>query len=101
MPLRHAASHPNFDFVIPVTTKTSELVARIKTMPDPNTLAPNQPKSKYQDMLEFPKTDAGVQCDINFSAHLALENTLLLRCYSHTDPRVRPMILFINFFQFS
>jgi terminal uridylyltransferase len=37
-----------------------------------------------------------VQCDINFSAHLALHNTLLLRCYSHTDPRVRPLILFVK-----
>lgn len=46
--------------------------------------------------LDFPKTGVGIQCDINFSNPLALHNTLLLRCYSHCDPRVRPMILFVK-----
>lgn len=46
--------------------------------------------------LDFPKTGVGVQCDINFSNPLALHNTLLLRCYSHCDPRVRPMIVFVK-----
>lgn len=46
--------------------------------------------------LDFPKTGVGVQCDINFSNPLALHNTLLLRCYSHCDPRVRPMIIFVK-----
>lgn len=46
--------------------------------------------------LDFPKTGVGVQCDINFSNPLALHNTLLLRCYSHSDPRVRPMIIFVK-----
>lgn len=46
--------------------------------------------------LEFPKTGVGVHCDINFSNHLALHNTLLLRCYCICDPRVRDMVLFIK-----
>lgn len=89
-------SSTNTDFIIPLTPATSSLVARIKALPDPHKLAPNQPRDRYRDRLEFPKTGAGVQCDINFSAHLALHNTALLRCYSLTDPRVRPMVLFVK-----
>ncbi|KAF9769693.1 hypothetical protein IL306_012858 [Fusarium sp. DS 682] len=83
-------------FSIPITPTTVDLVARIRQLPDPHKMAPNQPRDRYRDHLEFPKTGAGVQCDINFSAHLALHNTALLRCYSHTDPRVRPMVLFVK-----
>lgn len=79
-------------------TSTNEesisLVAKIRTLPNPT--ISNKPRDRYKDRLEFPKTDIGIQCDINFSAHLALHNTLLLRCYSHSDPRVKPMILFIK-----
>ena len=46
--------------------------------------------------LDFPKSGIGIQCDINFSNHLALHNTLLLRCYSHCDPRVRLAVLFVK-----
>lgn len=97
-PLRRAArGQVKFDFVVPITSERLKLVERIRQLPDPNILAPSQQNNnRYRDMLEFPKSGAGVQCDINFSAHLALENTLLLRCYSHTDPRVRPMVLFIK-----
>ncbi|KAH7035618.1 LOW QUALITY PROTEIN: uncharacterized protein B0I36DRAFT_318742 [Microdochium trichocladiopsis] len=77
--------------VIPISRDSAPLVEKIQLLPDPSKLAPNQPKDKYNDKLEFPKSDIGVQCDINFSAHLALQNTLLLRCYSRTDSRVRPM----------
>ncbi|KAJ3493525.1 hypothetical protein NLG97_g4677 [Lecanicillium saksenae] len=84
-------------FIIPITdNETVQLITRIKTLPDPHKMAPNQPRDKYRDPLEFPKDGAGAQCDINFSAHLALENTTLLRCYSLTDPRVRAMVLFIK-----
>lgn len=96
-PLRQGSkpkAHP--DFIVPLTKKTSELVNRIKSLPDPHRMGPNQPRDRYKDRLEFPKAGAGVQCDINFSAHLALHNTLLLRCYSHTDSRVRPMVLFVK-----
>ncbi|KAH7171528.1 hypothetical protein EDB81DRAFT_637584 [Dactylonectria macrodidyma] len=92
------APGPNLshEFIIPLTPETSSLIDRIRNIPDPHRMAPNQPRDRYRDRLEFPKTGAGVQCDINFSAHLALQNTLLLRCYSHTDPRVRPMVLFVK-----
>ncbi|KAM0191550.1 hypothetical protein ACHAPA_007055 [Fusarium lateritium] len=83
-------------FAILLTPTTLDLVTRIRQLPDPHKMAPNQPRDRYRDHLEFPKTGTGVQCDINFSAHLALHNTALLRCYSHTDPRVRPMVLFVK-----
>ncbi|KAM0348763.1 hypothetical protein ACHAPU_004202 [Fusarium lateritium] len=83
-------------FFIPLTPTTLDLVTRMRQLPDPHKMSPNQPRDRYKDHLEFPKTGTGVQCDINFSAHLALHNTALLRCYSHTDPRVRPMVLFVK-----
>ena len=46
--------------------------------------------------LEFPKTGVGIQCDINFSNHLALHNSHLLKCYSLCDSRVRRMVLFVK-----
>ncbi|KAI6093996.1 hypothetical protein F4821DRAFT_221891 [Hypoxylon rubiginosum] len=81
------------DFIVPIAVT---LVEKIRQLPDPSKLSPNQPRDRYHDSLEFPKNGVGVQCDINFSAHLALQNTLLLRCYSSTDPRVRPMVLFVK-----
>ncbi|KAH7241781.1 hypothetical protein BKA59DRAFT_479349 [Fusarium tricinctum] len=96
-PLQHVGENGLGDgFSIPLTPTTLELVTRIRQLPDPHKMAPNQPRDRYRDHLEFPKTGTGVQCDINFSAHLALHNTALLRCYSHTDPRVRPMVLFVK-----
>lgn len=84
------------NWVVPIGPENAALIARIQSFKDPHTFAVNQPRDRYKDKLEFPKTGVGAQCDINFSAHLALQNTLLLRCYSHTDPRVRPMVLFIK-----
>jgi DNA polymerase sigma len=72
------------------------LLTKIRTLPDPTPISPNKPRDRYKDHLEFPKTDIGIQCDINFSAHLAIHNTQLLRCYSHSDPRVKAMVLFIK-----
>ncbi|KAI0003145.1 hypothetical protein F4779DRAFT_602273 [Xylariaceae sp. FL0662B] len=97
-PLRHTDSRAlnAFDLVVPVTESNITLLKRIKQLPDPSKLPPNQPRDRYHDSLEFPKGGIGVQCDINFSAHLALQNTLLLRCYSYTDPRVRPLVLFVK-----
>lgn len=73
-----------------------DLLVKIRALPDPTLMSPNKPRDRYRDHLEFPKSDIGIQCDINFSAHLALHNTLLLRCYSHSDPRVRLLILFVK-----
>lgn len=74
----------------------SDLLSKIRILPDPMQISQNKPRDRYRDHLEFPKTNIGIQCDINFSAHLALHNTLLLRCYSHSDPRVRYLILFVK-----
>lgn len=97
-PLRQVvAPSGKCEFIIPIDDdETAQLVARIKTLPDPHKMAPNQPRDRYRDPLEYPKDGAGAQCDINFSAHLALENTALLRCYAYTDTRVQPMVLFIK-----
>ncbi|CAG8951744.1 hypothetical protein HYFRA_00005546 [Hymenoscyphus fraxineus] len=72
---------------------TIKLISRVRTLPNPSS---NRPRDRYKDHLEFPKADIGIQCDINFSAHLAIHNTLLLRCYSHCDPRVKQMVLFVK-----
>jgi terminal uridylyltransferase len=74
----------------------AQLVEKIKSLPDPTKISTSKARDRYQDHLEFPKSGVGIQCDINFSAQLAIHNTLLLRCYSQCDPRVRPMILFVK-----
>ncbi|OLN81276.1 Poly(A) RNA polymerase protein cid1 [Colletotrichum chlorophyti] len=96
-PMRKSnAQDPHYGHVIPVTRQNIDVVKRMRNIQDPSKMAVNQPRDPYRDKLEFPKNGVGVQCDINFAAHLALHNTLLLRCYSHTDPRVRPLALFIK-----
>ncbi|TVY15834.1 Terminal uridylyltransferase cid1 [Lachnellula arida] len=87
---------PSVRLRTPLTRSEEALLAKVRTLPDPTTVSPNKPRDRYKDHLEFPKTDIGIQCDINFSAHLAIHNTLLLRCYSHCDPRVKLVILFIK-----
>lgn len=84
------------DGALVMAPDTRNLVAKIRELQDPARMSPNQPRDRYRDKLEFPKSDIGVQCDINFSAQLALQNTHLLRCYSLTDPRVRPLVLFVK-----
>lgn len=93
---RDLCESPSPGFFVPIPAMLSSVVRTVKALPGLQTLLSGQSQNKYHDALEFPKTGVGVQCDINFSAHLALQNTLLLRCYSHTDPRVRPMILFVK-----
>ncbi|KAH6631708.1 hypothetical protein F5144DRAFT_229543 [Chaetomium tenue] len=82
--------------MIPLTPDLASLLSEIRLLGDPSRAVPNQPRDRYSSALEFPKSGVGVQCDINFSAHLGVQNTLLLRCYSHCDPRVRPLILFVK-----
>lgn len=84
------------DAAFVMTPEARDLVARIRDLQDPARMSPNQPRDRFRDKLEFPKSDIGVQCDINFSAQLALQNTHLLRCYAQTDPRVRPLVLFVK-----
>ncbi|CBY00002.1 hypothetical protein IAQ61_002785 [Plenodomus lingam] len=53
-------------------------------------------REKVQGPLDFPKTGCGIQCDINFENPLGIHNSQMLRCYSLTDPRVRPIVLFVK-----
>lgn len=94
IPVESREAH--FDSVLPMTSEYWVLVAKMRLLQDPSRLSPNQPRDRYKDSLEYPKSGIGVQCDINFSAQLALQNTHLLRCYSLTDPRVRPLVLFVK-----
>lgn len=80
----------------PVDTSIAGIVSKVRNLPDPSH-ALQKPRDRYKDHLEFPKKDVGIQCDINFSAQLGLHNTLLLRCYSLTDSRVKPLVLFIKY----
>lgn len=75
---------------------TIRLLDKMRSLPDPGIVA-RRARDRYKDHLEFPKTDIGIQCDINFAAHLGLHNTQLLRCYALTDPRVKPLVLFIKY----
>ncbi|KAI0456451.1 hypothetical protein F5B21DRAFT_152830 [Xylaria acuta] len=86
----------DFEYLVPLMRNEVGILDNIRQLPDPATLGPNKPKDRFSDSLEFPKSGVGVQCDVNFSAHLALQNTLLLRCYAYTDPRVRPLVLFVK-----
>ncbi|KAL8657409.1 MAG: hypothetical protein Q9226_001945 [Calogaya cf. arnoldii] len=60
----------------------------------PDVLSRYRPPPEHH--LDFPKDGVGVQCDINFSNRLALHNSHMLRCYNLSDPRVRPMVLFVK-----
>ncbi|KAK5101672.1 hypothetical protein LTS08_004130 [Lithohypha guttulata] len=40
--------------------------------------------------------DCGIQCDVNFTNHIALHNTRLLWTYGQCDPRVRMMGIFVK-----
>ncbi|KAI1426622.1 hypothetical protein F5Y12DRAFT_272614 [Xylaria sp. FL1777] len=95
-PVQSLQRPKDFEYLIPIMQNEVYVLDTIRKFVDPTTLSPNKPRDKYNDSLEFPKSGVGVQCDINFSAHLALQNTLLLRCYSYTDPRVRPLVLFVK-----
>ncbi|KAG4031342.1 hypothetical protein MFRU_009g01290 [Monilinia fructicola] len=81
---------------VSVDSSQAELVAVMRTLPDPTQISLSKPRDRYKDHLEFPKDKVGIQCDINFSNHLALHNTLLLRLYSVCDPRVKIMVLFVK-----
>lgn len=71
------------------------LTAKVKDLADPTVRSKS--RDRYYDHLSFPSDDSvGIQCDINFSADLALHNTHLLRCYAAADPRVRPLVLFVK-----
>ncbi|KAI0398881.1 hypothetical protein F4802DRAFT_94576 [Xylaria palmicola] len=95
-PIRSINRPIEFEYFVPIMQDEVGVLNSIRQLTDPATLSPNKPKDRFTDSLEFPKKGVGVQCDINFSAHLALHNTTLLRCYSCTDSRVRPLVLFVK-----
>lgn len=66
--------------------------SQLLTLPD----VLNRYRPPPEHHLDFPKDGVGVQCDINFSNRLALHNSQMLRCYNLSDPRVRPMVLFVK-----
>ena len=53
-------------------------------------------REPYISPLDLPKTGVGIQCDINFSNHLAIHNTHMLKCYALCDERVQPMVIFVK-----
>ncbi|CCU82969.1 poly(A) polymerase Cid1-like protein [Blumeria hordei DH14] len=72
------------------------LISQLRILPDPTKLSNKKLRERFSDNLEFPKNKVGIQCDINFSAELAIHNTHLLRCYASCDPRVKKLVLFIK-----
>ena len=85
----------------PTSTAKSEETASTET--DDKTKNLQQPRvekpwmrEKVIGPLDFPKTGCGIQCDINFENPLGIHNTQMLRCYALTDPRVRPIVLFVK-----
>ena len=67
--------------------------AELDTEPAIMPLPPSPVRSHAE--LEF-QNEVGIQCDINFSNHVAIHNTALLRCYCKCDSRVRPLGLFVK-----
>ncbi|KAI4227476.1 MAG: hypothetical protein L6R36_002377 [Xanthoria steineri] len=77
------------------TSSQDQLTAyrsQLLTLPD----VLNRYRPPPEHHLDFPKDGVGMQCDINFSNRLALHNSQMLRCYNLSDPRVRPMVLFVK-----
>lgn len=58
----------------------------------PNTLHSCRRRASF----DFPQSDVGLRCEINFSGRLALYNTELLRCYALCDERVRFLGVFVK-----
>ncbi|KAL8892979.1 MAG: hypothetical protein Q9192_005534 [Flavoplaca navasiana] len=86
-----------FAYIKAFESKSSrnQLVAcRSQLLALPDVLNRYRPPPEHH--LDFPKDGVGVQCDINFSNRLALHNSHMLRCYSLSDARVRPMVLFVK-----
>ncbi|KAL8707198.1 MAG: hypothetical protein Q9220_007731 [cf. Caloplaca sp. 1 TL-2023] len=85
-----------FSFCKMVKHGSSEQVAecRLRLLDLPDVLNRYRPPPEHR--LDFPKEGVGIQCDINFSNRLALHNSAMLKCYNVSDPRVKPMVLFVK-----
>lgn len=68
--------------------------ARVRLQGLPNVIG--RYREPFVSPLDLPKSGVGIQCDINFSNHLALHNTHLLKCYTLCDDRVKPMVIFVK-----
>lgn len=82
------------------TDPTAAQADTVATTPNTQDNQPRREKQWHREKvlgpLDFPKTGVGIQCDINFANPLGIHNTHLLRCYSLTDSRVKPMVLFVK-----
>lgn len=84
---------------LPVNSKatpTDAATATPTTQENQNRREKQWHREKVLGPLDFPKTGVGIQCDINFANPLGIHNTHMLRCYSLTDSRVKPMVLFVK-----
>jgi terminal uridylyltransferase len=85
------------DLVTAPTTKANDAAASSAPNKDQQPRTEKQwHREKVLGPLDFPKSGVGIQCDINFANPLGIHNTHMLRCYSLTDTRVRPMVLFVK-----
>lgn len=80
----------------PTTSSTDAAAATQTTQENQNRREKQWHREKVLGPLDFPKAGVGIQCDINFANPLGIHNTHMLRCYSLTDPRVKPMVLFVK-----
>ena len=94
---RSSGSKPQSQTIGDTKGKNNEQLdkARAALQDLPNVLGRYRPPPAAHP-LDFPKEGVGIQCDINFSNHLALHNSHLLKCYASCDPRVRQMVLFVK-----
>ncbi|KAI4184695.1 MAG: hypothetical protein LQ348_004512 [Seirophora lacunosa] len=72
--------------------QVAECRAQLLSLPD----VLNRYRPPPDHLLDYPKDGVGVQCDIIFSNPLAIHNSAMLRCYNLSDPRVKPMVLFVK-----
>ena len=93
----------NDDQTAAKVTATAESETHAEGAAKPDDRAQKQPRrdkawtrERKSGPLDFPKDGIGIQCDINFFNPLGLHNTQMLRCYSLSDPRVRPIVLFVK-----
>ncbi len=75
------------------SVRTIQTLEKVRQLAGP---IPSSTDPGHPHLLEIPKSGVGIQCDINFSNHLAVQNTLLLRCYNQCDARVKPMVLAVK-----
>ena len=94
--LRNKGQSQPSDGCDPKSSENKQLEKARAALQDlPNVLGRYRPPPAAHP-LDFPREGVGIQCDINFSNHLALHNSHLLKCYASCDPRVRRMVLFVK-----